>query len=545
MRRSTLWLALAFVACAPDGLNPGNPSHEQPGDDDTNTPPGPVPLSAPAKVIGVPNVDDDLRDKEIDWLAKNADDDDMAPLTVVPSSVPDLELTTWRLTLDDRRGLTRVWHDGAILLDVDQESAELPWSEEPLELRVEFGEAMLWALLTVEELDADEQPYQPVDIELTTGPLLLNHHLQPTESVFVVGPIHYTGYSNVKMLNVLKQVLGPVLHEAHPDTYDGDVWIQDEIEAAYFTGPDDQRVDVILDSIRDRGLDPFPKRELRGPGVGVRTMGQGNANTLDSFGNLEVTPPLSANGVDYPFGRIYYGGRPGYMPVAKPLFDYLAAQQIQAPFLIDTYWLCVSHVDEIMTFVPDPEAPRGFRFVYTDIDLGYEILDAMDPTTSLTRFAPNWSHGYTTAGAMASDNGLRMLNEDLKALYLDPILQQMTDELDLTADEIVFIPGIFEEVPGCGGYAGALVPGMANLLVANLDEGSHLFIADPFMRTTPGPLDDDPFVQAVRDVMPEDLNLHFVDDFDVYHLGTGEVHCGTNSTRTPIDDWWEHMGADQ
>ncbi len=29
-----------------------------------------------------------------------------------------------------------------------------------------------------------------------------------------------------------------------------------------------------------------------------------------------------------------------------------------------------------------------------------------------------------------------------------------------------------------------------------------------------------------------------VDDFDVYHLGLGEVHCGSNSKREPSGDWW-------
>ena len=28
--------------------------------------------------------------------------------------------------------------------------------------------------------------------------------------------------------------------------------------------------------------------------------------------------------------------------------------------------------------------------------------------------------------------------------------------------------------------------------------------------------------------MPSELELHFVDNWDVYHMGLGEVHCGTN-----------------
>ena len=42
--------------------------------------------------------------------------------------------------------------------------------------------------------------------------------------------------------------------------------------------------------------------------------------------------------------------------------------------------------------------------------------------------------------------------------------------------------------------------------------------------------------------MPAHINFHFVDDWDVYHMGLGEVHCGTNMTRAPRDDWWRVAG---
>ena len=31
-----------------------------------------------------------------------------------------------------------------------------------------------------------------------------------------------------------------------------------------------------------------------------------------------------------------------------------------------------------------------------------------------------------------------------------------------------------------------------------------------------------------------------IDDWDTYHIRAGEVHCGTNTLRTPtFSDWWE------
>jgi protein-arginine deiminase len=36
----------------------------------------------------------------------------------------------------------------------------------------------------------------------------------------------------------------------------------------------------------------------------------------------------------------------------------------------------------------------------------------------------------------------------------------------------------------------------------------------------------------------------FIDDWDIYHLGTGEVHCGSNAQRKPFSNrWWETTGG--
>jgi protein-arginine deiminase len=47
--------------------------------------------------------------------------------------------------------------------------------------------------------------------------------------------------------------------------------------------------------------------------------------------------------------------------------------------------------------------------------------------------------------------------------------------------------------------------------------------------------------QAFRDAVP-DRDVRFVDDWLSYHKQFGEVHCGTNVRRRPIEGvrWWEH-----
>src|SRR5690606_11540474 len=137
---------------------------------------------------------------------------------------------------------------------------------------------------------------------------ILNHHLQPAEAVWVLG-VNDAGWNNRALIDVLSGVLGDALHVLESRPYRGDVGVQDEPEFGTFTTPG-RREDLVLDSIRNRGLDAFPK-DLMGPDHGAVTIGERRrGRSVDSFGNLEVTPPVTVGGVHYPFGRVYYGVTP-------------------------------------------------------------------------------------------------------------------------------------------------------------------------------------------------------------------------------------------
>ncbi len=106
------------------------------------------------------------------------------------------------------------------------------------------------------------------------------------------------------------------------------------------------------------------------------------------------------------------------------------------------------------------------------------------------------------------------------------------------------MPGLFETASGCGGTTAALIPGMANLVVANFEgEAVELFMADPFLREDIGDQGADGMTPAARGVFPDDMNVNVIDDFWVYHFGLGEVHCGSNVVRTPVTDWWKTIGT--
>jgi hypothetical protein len=480
----------------------------------------PEPLRVPERVLAVPNVDFTNQ-----WKREKPDDNDIVPFALEPGTA---RRQAWRLTLGDGRRFHRVWHDGRVILDKDSDTIDLPWQPEPLELGLEVGDFGVATELTVQELNLFYEAEDTAAVELVASPLRLNHHLQEAELLSAVRVGSF--FPNHAMIDAYVDVLGDRFLEVPGDQYGLDVWLQDEIELAYGVADDGRRMDVAIDSIRDRGLDPMPEDLLRGEDFGVMTWGEGVANSFDSFGNLETSPPVDG----YPFGRIYYGAAPGASPVDQVLFDKLAAQGQQDPFQVDTSWLCVGHVDEFMTFVPDPDAPRGFRFVYTDTALAWDVLEAMDPATPLPRYEGPTNHDYATVGEIVDDAGLRALNADVQADSLDPILAQMTQELGLLPEEIVLIPGLFEAPRYCGNTVAALIPAMANLVVDNEPGGpSRLFVPDPFVRPDLGDQGVDPMIAAFVDAMPPSLEVHFLDDWVAYHLALGEVHCGTNVVRTP------------
>uniref|UniRef100_A0A667X1R2 Peptidyl arginine deiminase, type II n=1 Tax=Myripristis murdjan TaxID=586833 RepID=A0A667X1R2_9TELE len=140
----------------------------------------------------------------------------------------------------------------------------------------------------------------------------------------------------------------------------GDRWMQDELEFGYIDSPHHQ-FPVVLDSPRDGKLMNFPYDVLLGPDFGYveRVADNEDVSSLDSFGNLEVSPPVSVNGKNYPLGRIIIGvafptatqGR----NMTKVVQDFLWAQKVQEPIALFSDWLLVGHVDEFMTFVPAPD----------------------------------------------------------------------------------------------------------------------------------------------------------------------------------------------
>lgn len=489
-------------------------------------------------VIVTANLDDDDADGEDDWLQARmgaSDEDDFVEFTVESEAGFDL-------VLSDPSDMFRIFRDGALVLDADGEALSFDEGDAVVTLQVEAGTYLAEGSITV----TDALSGDSLMVSLVAAPLIVNHHLQPSELVLSVG-FNYSNYNNSDMMAVYDETLGDMFLKVSGNRYP-DPWIQDEIEFATSLGPN-RRLDTVIDSIRDgqwgagEGLDDLPEDEFQGPGWAVGTWGRGynQATSQDYFGNLEVIPPHTAYGVSYPHGRLYYGLAGSWTP-NDTIREFLDSQKVQVPFTLDVSWLCVGHVDEFLTTVPDPTARLGWKMVYSDVDLAWEILEGADPETPLTRYAATTYKPWDTIGDMVADEALRELNEELKQDYLLPNLETLKTTLELTDEDIIYVPALFEEVSYCGGTTAAAFPGMVNMIVADKPDGTTtLYLPDPYVRDEADDVSTDPIAMGFANRMPSQLDIEWMDDWSVYHLNLGEVHCGSNVVRTPDTSvaWWD------
>ena len=299
------------------------------------------------------------------------------------------------------------------------------------------------------------------------------------------------------------------------------------------------------DALGGRGkIDRFPKEDLLGPDYGFTQAGLPTTGTsLDSFGNLECSPPFkhSKTGRDYKFGRIVFGG--GGREMHPKVRSFLAAQKIQEPLMLDTDWLVVGHVDEVMSFLPLPSAPKGFKVMTAGSKLALDIVHAAPDTARLfqgiqltpgtPRSRIDAAYSLSTAGAIKVDGGFNAIQSVVQG-KIDGIKTTLKSNLDLEDSDFIDLPVLFKEE---GGRYVAYTPGVVNMLVVTRSASEILLcIPKPY-----GPDDGGCLFEAkVRSQLAfPGVSIVFVDDFTTYHMLMGEIHCGTNSQRRPpVDRWW-------
>ena len=403
---------------------------------------------------------------------------------------------------------------------------------------------------------------------MRVAPWMITNHLDTAELVFVARIDDNKVFRD--RLRKLVSTAGCALVEQKIDHFD--VWVQDCMEIGV-SGHPKKAIPVVVQAPRDRELLVFPPTLLRAD-RGLHTVGTlSPGSTFDSSGNLEVTPPVtSREGKHFPFGRIYFGPGRASRELPFDLLDpelkaFLQAQIVQAPIEVDTGWLAVGHVDEFISFVPSKGTSTPFKLILASTRRAYEIVDllaATNPTAKMfvgrtypvrdpdTRASLGKVSIETTVADFVSAPGdfhpqvkviAAFLNFDLGTLRdfnalaqlrIDHVRAVLEKELGLDAADIVELPVFFSPYPFAVEQAVALSGDLVNMLVVN----GHCIIPDPF-----GPVVGavDQFKKETEDKLrPLGVKVEFVDCWDEYHVGDGEIHCATNTQRkTEIRRWWE------
>ncbi|XP_068935036.1 protein-arginine deiminase type-1-like [Petaurus breviceps papuanus] len=314
-----------------------------------------------------------------------------------------------------------------------------------------------------------------------------------------------------------------------------DRWIQDEMEFGYIEAPH-KSFPVVFDSPRNRGLRNFPFKRVLGPDFGyvTREPAYGGASSLDSFGNLDVSPPVTVRGKEYPLGRILIGSsfpKSGGRRMAKVVRNFLYAQKVQDPVELYSDWLSVGHVDEFLSFVPAP-GQKGFRLLLASPNACFKLFqEKKDEGHGTAAQFEGLKKGKKkiTIDEMLNDKSLRSDNRYAQKC-IDWNREVLKRELGLSERDIIDIPQLFKLSDS---YAEAFFPDMVNMIVL----GKFLGIPKPF-----GPIINGRccLEEKVQDLLrPLGLKCTFIDDYLSYHVLMGEIHCGTNVRRKPFSfKWW-------
>ena len=267
-----------------------------------------------------------------------------------------------------------------------------------------------------------------------------------------------------------------------------------------------------------------------------------DADTLNSFGNTEVVPPhVAPDGSEYPNGRVFRGrGEEEHMRPDPSLTNLFDEQGEQPVIWIDTAWKLVAHVDETLSFV-ETDTERGWSLLYNDPVRAREILErvrdeegAGDAILFENRYYRSWGGGSSSAERTVN----QVLNDEdvmaasaRAAVEVDAQVDIMKDEVGLDDDDLIPI-GYLHEDAGRGSVA--YQPGIINGIS---------FSPDAFGPPKPhGPRIDgvDVFEEDVENLLnPLGIDLHWIETWDVYHVGSGQVHCGSNVERQlPQTPWW-------
>ncbi|XP_042687584.1 protein-arginine deiminase type-2 [Centrocercus urophasianus] len=418
-------------------------------------------------------------------------------------------------------------------------AAELEFFVEGLQFPDETFPGLISIHVSLLETLAEGIPLSPIftdTVVFRVAPWIMMPNTLAPENVFVCSV--KDNYLYIKEIKNLVNKAGCDLKVCFGYINRGDRWMQDEIEFGYTQAPH-KSFAVVLDSPQDTGLEQFPIKELLGPDFGyVRREPLFKAtSSLDSFGNLEVSPPVTAAGKEYPLGRILIGSSfptPAGRRMTRVVRDFLFAQQVQAPVELFSDWLAMGHVNEFVTFVPSPDAKR-FRMLMASPAACYKLFrqkqkEGQGEATMFKGYSGTDTKRVTINKVLS--NGIMMQQNQYVQRCIDWNRDILKKELGLTEEDIIDLPALFKLDKG---KAMPYFPNMVPMLILSEELG----IPKPFGPLVGGECCLEHHVRSLLE--PLGLRCRFLEDISSYHGRLGEVHCGTNVHRRPSAFRWWHV----
>jgi protein-arginine deiminase len=386
-------------------------------------------------------------------------------------------------------------------------------------------------------------------VRLRVAPLLTSHHLQPATHAYASDTQTSDGEPFLRDLEaaVSSAKLPGGLTRISTD----DQWAQDFFETAYMSMPGaGGKQHVIEVAMRSSNQYRGDDGELRQAGRFVYTQFRGKdragltqrsnealaeADSLNSYGNLETIPPYSLGDQHFPMGRILRGSSADFYP--DPSMTKLLDSQLQQPAInVDTSWLLVGHVDETLSFVK-AKNPRGWVMLVNDPRLARTMLEeqAALGNGAVELFTGKRSMSWFGLANISIDELLAdadVMGESARsAAAIDMQVSRIVEATGLSEAEIVRVPYLHQPASG---LSLAYQPGTVN----------GIYLADGvFAAPDPhGPVIDgkDIFkVQLESAIAAHGIEVKWVEDWNLYHIAAGEVHCGSNTRRRPTNKWWE------
>uniref|UniRef100_A0A8C0X6P9 Protein-arginine deiminase n=1 Tax=Castor canadensis TaxID=51338 RepID=A0A8C0X6P9_CASCN len=422
----------------------------------------------------------------------------------------------------------------------------------------EFPSASFSGLISFSVSLVEEDPDIQRHVVFRVAPCIFTPSTQMPLEVYLCRELQLQGFVNTVM--ELSEKNNVQVASVYEDPNRLGRWLQDEMAFCYSQAPH-KTVSLLLDTPRAAMLEDFPMKYSLSPGVGyvTRRTEDHRVASLDSIGNLMVSPPVKVQEKEYPLGRVLIGS--SFYPSAdsrtmsKSLLDFLCAQQVQAPVELFSDWLMTGHVDEFMCFVSvddKSENEKGFRLLLASPSACYELFQEKqkegygDATLfEEVRADQLLSNGREagTINQLLADKSLRKQNDYVeKCICLNRAI--LKKELGLVEKDIIDLPQLFcleqltnipsdQKTPKL--FARPYFPDLRMIVM-----GNNLGIPKPFGPQIKGTCCLEEKICHLLE--PLGLQCTFIDDFDCYLTDIGDFCACANIRRVPFAfKWWKMM----